>query len=1015
MPHPHTTAEICANNVTAYLTPALTLLDSLNDAFGLSYIQPIIKTTQALVMGVQTVKQNKDECFQLVESIHQILYPIIQLQTLHKIYMFIQIQQDGNRIKQFFHQAQANKLLKDCRAGLDQAIEVSSQEVTVQQGQTGVTVLSDVVQVQTEADNMHKELLELISALSDTDGTMSDRSSLVRGFTLLLTADHNPQLGALWDVQWLSKELKLILIASSETKDLPWSRIRVAAYYQGLDPGNAKDSHSGRFFVSAEAATTAVELAALIGLHLGLDPGPNLMRLVVKYFAQQASPSLLVLDNLETPWEPLQSRGAVEELISLLADVNHLALVIAMRGAERPGKVQWTRPFLQPLEPLPHEAALQIFETITDDPDLSDEKTQLLQFTENIPLAVDLMAHLVEYEGLSNVLARLQTEKTNGLSDVELVQSKLPINDILSCKSVPIATSLAYKDNKGRLRLLVPIREHVRQSSPPWEALVQCFRKGFHELLALYRQYNNSCLSSVLAQITANLANLDEVLQSGLQPQSLDLAETIQSVTSLNSFYLFTRGVGTQLLNKIPIHLCSPPQRVLHIIECLQGRPGKIQTQKLLTEGISQFEHIQDPILEGKLYLAAARSYGISGLQIPELEVQLLEKALLLSKPTEDNPSIQCLCLLQIAWLKLNSGDYTAALALGRHAKQLAYQGTNLIAASGALATCTACLSALGDYPNAMIEIREGKELMVLCGMTSIEQHHRSLNLQAEIHLCKSEYAEARRIHITLQESPNSHRYVTALLNIIQIDILIGTKKELVRQNLETASKTCISIHYLRGQTLSGMHLGHLELREGNPTSARAAFQDCLKSNLRKDSEVVIYCLEQLADVAQWPPEFRGQSRWPFLYLCQAHKTKDRLGLSKALLFTADLFLEDDEVTAQSLLTVALEEFTFMDVHRSRAQCMMRLGDLAQKKGKPTDAADLWKSARPLFERSLQAKDVAQIDDRLSALKQEFFAKLTRLHVPITLTVDNSSGRSSRGQEEEKNSQEADRVKAMPV
>ncbi|KAJ7181157.1 hypothetical protein C8R46DRAFT_1319885, partial [Mycena filopes] len=286
------------------------------------------------------------------------------------------------------------------------------------------------------------------------------------------------------------------------------------------------NNFQARFFVSAEAATTAVELAALIGLHLGLDPGPNLMRPVVKYFAQQASPSLLVLDNLETPWEPLQSRGAVEELISLLADVNHLALVITMRGAERPGKVQWTRPFLQPLEPLPHEAALQIFETITDDPDLSDEKTQLLQFTENIPLAVDLMAHLVEYEGLSNVLARLQTEKTSllsigydrtsnmdtsialslsnsritphsrtllsllsilpdGLSDVELVQSKLPINVILSCKSVLIATSLAYKDNKGRLRLLVPIREHVRQSSPPWEALVQCVRKGFHELLAL--------------------------------------------------------------------------------------------------------------------------------------------------------------------------------------------------------------------------------------------------------------------------------------------------------------------------------------------------------------------------------------------------------------------------------------------------------------------------------------------------------------------------------------------------
>lgn len=108
--------------------------------------------------------------------------------------MFLQTQQDGNKIKQFFHQSEANRLLKDCQTGLHQAIEVFKVKsgvkilelgVTVQQGQTGVTVLRDVLQVQTEADSMHKELLELISSLSDADGTMSDWSSMVGGFTLV--------------------------------------------------------------------------------------------------------------------------------------------------------------------------------------------------------------------------------------------------------------------------------------------------------------------------------------------------------------------------------------------------------------------------------------------------------------------------------------------------------------------------------------------------------------------------------------------------------------------------------------------------------------------------------------------------------------------------------------------------------------------------------------------------------------------------------------------------------------
>ncbi|KAJ7717787.1 P-loop containing nucleoside triphosphate hydrolase protein [Mycena metata] len=176
----------------------------------------------------------------------------------------------------------------------------------------------------------------------------------------------------------------------------------------------AKFEH--RFFVSAEPATTVIELAALVGLHLGLEPDQNLIKPVVRYFAQQSSPCLLVLDNLETPWELIQSRGGVENFLSLLADVEHLALIITMRASERPGQVHWTRPFLQPLQPLSDEASQQIFEEITDYSHASEEKTQLLKFTENMPLAVDLMAHLVDYEGLANVLARCKTEKTAALS-----------------------------------------------------------------------------------------------------------------------------------------------------------------------------------------------------------------------------------------------------------------------------------------------------------------------------------------------------------------------------------------------------------------------------------------------------------------------------------------------------------------------------------------------------------------------------------------------------------------------
>jgi hypothetical protein len=66
-----------------------------------------------------------------------------------------------------------------------------------------------------------------------------------------------------------------------------------------------------------------------MGLHLGLDPGKDLTKAVVQYFARKP-PSLLILDNLETTWEPLHTRGGVEELLSLLADIPHLALMVGL-------------------------------------------------------------------------------------------------------------------------------------------------------------------------------------------------------------------------------------------------------------------------------------------------------------------------------------------------------------------------------------------------------------------------------------------------------------------------------------------------------------------------------------------------------------------------------------------------------------------------------------------------------------------------------------------------------------
>jgi hypothetical protein len=108
---------------------------------------------------------------------------------------------------------------------------------------------------------------------------------------------------------------------------------------------------------------------------------------------------------------------------------------------------------------------------------------------------------------------------------------------------------------------------------------------------------------------------------------------------------------------------------------------------------------------------------------------------------------------------------------------------------------------------------------------------------------------------------------------------------------------------------------------------------------------------------------------WPVTFLVYSFNLKQRLQLHKALQFLGDVFwAQRDQDTASSLFTVALDGFTEMDVHRSRAECMVRLGDILKLNGDEPKAAKLWETAKPLFERSSQGKQLADLNAKLAKL-----------------------------------------------
>ncbi|KAJ7818650.1 hypothetical protein B0H13DRAFT_1922174 [Mycena leptocephala] len=702
-----------------------------------------------------------------------------------------------------------------------------------------------------------------------------------------------------------------------------------------------------RFFVSSESATNSVELAALIGLHVGLNPGQDLTTTVVQYFSKKP-PFLLILDNLETPWEPIHTRGGIEEFLGLLTDIPDLALMlltsrtITMRGAERPAKVAWTHPFLPPLQPLSDDAARQTFIDITDGSADNEDMKRILLFTDNMPLAAAQMSWLdgIQRKLLSSLLGMIESPiwmhlirlslsspritsgakellsllsiLPDGLSDVELLQSNLPIQTIRSCKATLIYTSLAYIDKQRRLRSLVPIREHIQRFCPPSQLLMDQLRKHFHSLLNIYKKYSGAQLKDVIIQITLNLGNLHQVLYPGLQADKSDVANSIRCVINLNYFHRVTGRSGTTLMGQIPAVLAQLGDHrldVQFIAEFLVSETHNemLSPELLISQGISHCNHFDDPWLECKFYLAAGIHHFFFRSN-QNMGRQLFEKALKLSRSCGDTVT-QCSTLTSIALINLGTGDHSAAQINVREGRRLANLTGNLYQEAHLLWVLAQCTCRLGDYQSSIIHLCRAQEILDICGYVGGMLENLVNGYQGEVHRLKSEYTEARSIHTqNLQDASQAPiNRARVLVCIAQIDVMAGTDAGDVQQKLDEAKMILCHTKYIYGVRWCEIILADLKLREGDILSAEHLFQDCLNSI---------------------------------------------------------------------------------------AQCLLRLGDLARNTGDLSQAVDLWTTARPLFERSSQAKDIAQIDARLVAIQhnQQVLAHLSALQRPETIAAESSIG-----------------------
>ncbi|KAJ7741849.1 P-loop containing nucleoside triphosphate hydrolase protein, partial [Mycena metata] len=466
-------------------------------------------------------------------------------------------------------------------------------------------------EMEEQAQVRHQEVLNIVETLSS-----SDSASFV-------SRTHSGSYASSTSISMLPAEPKIFHGRESELADIlnhfRETTPRIAIVGAG---GMGKTSlaqtvlhheeivtkyQGNRLFVACDTAASKVELAGLIGAHLGMKPGKDLTQAVLHQIAE-GPPTLLVLDNLETVWEPVQSCQEVEEFLSQLTDIARLALMITMRGAERPSKVKWTRPFLPPLEPLAQDAARKMFIDIAEDRHSIEEMDQVLQLTDNMPLSISLLAHLVDAEDCSAILLRWQREHTSvisdghdhrsnlelsillslaspritstphseellsllsilpdGLSDAELKQSDFEIQDILGCKRALLRTALAYNDDRKRLKALVPIREYMAKFLPPTDKMIRPLFKHFQELLQVYAaDQGKQSAALYVERLTSNYTNVPNIIENGLHPGHPDLAESIYCASH---FIQFSLAIGK---NAMPM-----TDKVINLLPYSEDHRGK--------------------------------------------------------------------------------------------------------------------------------------------------------------------------------------------------------------------------------------------------------------------------------------------------------------------------------------------------------------------------------------------------------------------------------------------------------
>ncbi|KAH7098013.1 hypothetical protein BKA62DRAFT_714379 [Auriculariales sp. MPI-PUGE-AT-0066] len=419
-----------------------------------------------------------------------------------------------------------------------------------------------------------------------------------------------------------------------------------------------------RFFVPCDAVSTGHDVFSIVSGELGLHAESTraLQKAVVQMLSSE--PTIIVFDNFESAWDDTSIREDAEALLALLDSLPNLAIILTMRGTERPVGLSWTRPFLPPLGPLDDEAAMQAFMAIADiqDSDAEPQVRKLLQFVDNLPLAVVILASMAQYESLMSLAERWTTERTVMLtrsaeptrlsslnvsikislvsprlasagdaSEMLSLLSLLPDGSVetdiplftghlkqnLRCITTLVQNALVYRTTSSppRIRVLAPIREYVMRYLAPGESIAQPLYDYFYSLTASLLGMYIHKKPEVIANLMPELANLDAVLGYALD-HAADRRPAIDAIVRVSEVLqrtaLFTHAM---LLLPRATDIARADNYEAGLADCLQcsvygsqGGPDRLKAEARLAEAIEIYKRTSNEAGELACHLHLANA-----------------------------------------------------------------------------------------------------------------------------------------------------------------------------------------------------------------------------------------------------------------------------------------------------------------------------------------------------------------------------------------------------------------------